>query len=467
MALDQGSNNLNGPTPNGVPEPRAAAQASPPESLEPAPQRQLSLPAFSEPRSDQLDIRRQLHTIRKHLVWVLVMSLLSGAAAALIGIRGELPWRGERTMVVRRDSFTRVSERLYSFVSEDTLAENVSEVAKKNRLELIRDLEKKDKDLCERLRKCTLSVKSRGMNKLFLVAEGPDRESVKLVLDRVGPAFNQRFEGMRRELYAELLEKKQKSESELVKMAGELNNLAKSQRRADVIRVEFERENLKYETLLAKERALRKEAGEELPAPDSTGKPGVSLRVQMSATDLKRKRLVEQIVTLEMSQADYSNRYTVDHPRVRSISAKLTRLRQELASLAPPEPEVASSGGREIDALKVMQASIIESGARRRVLEEYLAAAERKVAAAGSGVQRQIRSDLLRREMIMINQSITRTEALRTITPLVLLVHTRGNVVGAILNRADHRALGYMSYYGAKYGYGYGYGYRYGYRSYK
>ena len=49
------------------------------------------------------------------------------------------------------------------------------------------------------------------------------------------------------------------------------------------------------------------------------------------------------------------------------------------------------------------------------------------------------------------------------------LLHVRSNMVGAVLNRAGHRAMGYMPYYGRgyRYGYGYTYGYSYGGYGYK
>jgi capsular exopolysaccharide synthesis family protein len=68
-------------------------------------------------------------------------------------------------------------------------------------------------------------------------------------------------------------------------------------------------------------------------------------------------------------------------------------------------------------------------------------------------------ANLARAVLMIIDASNTRTGAARA--AISRLVHVRGRVVGAVLNRADHRALGYMSYYGARYGYGYGYGYRY------
>jgi capsular exopolysaccharide synthesis family protein len=71
-------------------------------------------------------------------------------------------------------------------------------------------------------------------------------------------------------------------------------------------------------------------------------------------------------------------------------------------------------------------------------------------------------ANLGRAMLMVVDAANTRSGAARA--AISRLVHVRGRVVGAVLNRADHRALGYMSYYGAKYGYGYGY--RYGYSSY-
>ncbi len=406
MALDQGHKNLNGPAPNGVPDAEVFEPASVPTPGDPSLQKQLALPTFNEPRADQLDIRRQLHTIRKHLIWVALMSLLSGGAAAYIGMRGELPWRAQRSLVIRRDSFVRVSQGLLSYLSEDTLTSNVRKAAEE------------DEEVVKLLGDCKLAIKTQGINKLVVTAEGPAKDCVKKLVDSIEPVFNNKFDELRAETWRKMTKKKAESEAKLVRIARNLKDTSRDRRRADIIRAEFEREKLKYETLLAKEKALKREAGEAASLRE-TGEDGVPLRVKLSATDLKRKRLVEQIVTLEMSQADFSNRYTAEHPRVRSISAKLTRLRQELASLAAPEPRVSSSGGREIDVLKILMASILESSSRKEVLDRYVKKAEAKVAGAASEAQLRIQSELLHREMVTLNERMTRLEAVGAITPLV------------------------------------------------
>jgi tyrosine-protein kinase Etk/Wzc len=63
---------------------------------------------------------------------------------------------------------------------------------------------------------------------------------------------------------------------------------------------------------------------------------------------------------------------------------------------------------------------------------------------------------LARAVLVVIDASSTRSAAARA--AVSRLTHVHGNVVGAVLNRADQRAMGYMSYYGGSYGYSYGYG---------
>jgi capsular exopolysaccharide synthesis family protein len=384
----------------------AVPELPPMQDVDPGHGQQLG-PAFREPRSDQLDIRRQLNTIRKHLVWVLLMSALSGVAAAFIGMSGTLPWRAETVLVVRRDSFARVNEKLHSFVSEDMLRANIRGVMKKEGED--------NKEFAKLMNICKLNVRPQGMSRLQIIVEGPDMESVKQLAEKVEPLFNKKFGNLVADVTAGMQVQKKQFEEELVRIARDLRKLGRDRRRVEAISSEYEREKLKRETLQEKKEALDKELGPRA----KPGEKGISVRVALSATDLKRRRLIEQIVALEMQQADFSNRYTASHPQVRSSIARLERLRKELTSLAPPRSEVVASGGREIDHRKILRVAILESEVRERVLKRYLDRAAREVSPADSEVQMQIRNNLLQSEIMARNQRISRLESVGAVMPLV------------------------------------------------
>ena len=345
--------------------------------------------AYAQAEPGQLDLRRQMQTIRRHYLWVLIMALISACAAAFVGYRRQSPWRYQVRAILRRESLGQASQNLYALLSDELIESSIGDGAK-------------DAGLPGDVKKLKVTIE--GMRGVLITAEGHDPEVTRKQAEGVVPAFNAWFA---KKLYDEtdgLRKRKTALESELVEASGKLQDALRARRYLEAVEARYKDEQLKLETLEAKLRELEATAGETDPV-ESGATPD-------AAVVLKRHKLVSEIVDLEMQQTDMQGRYTQSHPRLKAITARLNLLRKELATL--PTPSAARPG--EGHALRM---EALDSRARQGVLEKHLAKAKTESQEKSADeVRLRMREAVLSQDILSLSKSLSRMESLGLAPPL-------------------------------------------------
>jgi capsular exopolysaccharide synthesis family protein len=347
---------------------------------------------YAQARQDQLDIRRQVHVVRKHLWVVAVMSLITAAAAVFIGLRGDPTLVGRVTVTVRRDAFFRVSSGLHGFLSEETVAANLT------------DAVKRDEEARKHLGAAGLAAAPKGINQVVVEISTADRDVIDVVAERVVPAVSREFAALLKSEIKALERVREARERDLVGATAEIEKHRRCRLRVTALESLLEAQLLDVESL-TKQKAKLKDSG-------YTEGPARALTVDEQTRELKRRTLVGDIVKLQIAEAELRERYHSGHPRMVNTRDRLKELRKELKGLKPPPP------GRGGD-LGALDMKLLESEARAKVLGEHLAKARADAAGAErKEVAGQVRSTVLRQDVIRLGDRISRLEAVRSTAPV-------------------------------------------------
>jgi capsular exopolysaccharide synthesis family protein len=340
---------------------------------------------YVESRGDQLDVRRQFHVVRKHLSVIAVMSLVTTIAAAVIGLLGRSTWVGRVTLAVRRDSSMRASRRVSGFLSEETIAGNV-----------VRAL-RKDPQTRTLQEQADLTCGLKGMNEVVLDVSSDREEVVERLAGRAAEAVNEEFASILRDEIGALEKTRKRCEQELVVVSAEMQKMQRKRRRLSALESLYQEQQLNVESLRGREARLRRrEAGAE---------PAAEPSVDDQTLDLKRRKLVAEIVDLELRDTELRERYHPGHPRRINTAAKLKKLREQLAALQLPSP------GRDNE-LKGVELKRLANEARADVLRKHLEQARKDAAdAERTEVARQIRGTVLRGDVLRLGERIASLKA--------------------------------------------------------
>ncbi len=338
-------------------------------------------------RGQHLDVHRLLHIIRHHAAKVVLIALVSSVAAGVIASLGDTPWSHKQQAVVQRDGFARLSDKLYGLLSEDLLPARIEDSVKQH-------------PEAGKYQEVSLEVNHKGMQAVEIIARGPEEADVRACSELAVKAFKQWFAGELESEIKRLTQQRIQRENALTAQAGELQKIQRDIRWLALIQNEYDAARLRQETLARKRAALGKTAAPAAPK----GREANAERNQ-----LKRRRLVVQIVELQMQRAEMEPRYKMSHPRMRAIKGKLDHLDKALKGLPPPVGAVEDTE----------YLAFLESSARLEVLKQHLERAGKRAGAAERNlVKFRIRGTILNQEVITYGDKISRLEEARSLEPL-------------------------------------------------